>query len=118
MPRRGVLLIGALCALAMAVAPAQARDQSDLALAYRSSPAKTFVDLTHSFGPETPVWAGFGQAKISPAADPKTHQPYTIAKDGFRTTFYEMVGQDGTDVDPPAHFAPDGITMDEIPPSR
>ena len=112
MPRRAALLIGTLCALA-AAAPAQA--QSDLAHAYRIIAAKTFVDLTHSFGPETPVWSGFGQAKFSPAADPKTHEPYTIAKDGFRTTYYEMVGQYGTHVDPPAHFAENGITMDQIP---
>ena len=107
MPRRVTLLIGTLCALA-AAAPALA--QSDLARAYRIIAAKTFVDLTHSFGPETPVWSGFGLAKFSPAADPKTHDPYTIAKDGFRTTFYEMVGQYGTHVDPPAHFAENGIT--------
>ena len=59
--------------------------------------------------------AGFGQAKFSPAADPKTHEPYTIPKDGFRTTYYEMVGQYGTHVDPPAHFAENDITMDKIP---
>ena len=92
-----------------------ARADSDLARAYRVIAGKQFVDLTHSFGPTTPVWSGFGQAKFSPASDPKTHEPYTIAKDGFRTTFYEMVGQYGTHVDPPAHFAPDGITMDKIP---
>ena len=114
MPRRAVLLIGTLCALTLIAAPAQP-GQSDLARAYRVIASKTFVDLTHSFGPQTPVWSGFGQAKFSPAADPKTHEPYTIAKDGFRTTFYEMVGQYGTHVDPPAHFAPDGITMDQIP---
>ncbi len=45
----------------------------------------------------------------------ETHEPYTIAKDGFRTTFYEMAGQYGTHVDPPAHFAENGITMDRIP---
>src|SRR5262249_57530431 len=44
-----------------------------------------------------------------------TRQPYTIAKDGFRATFYEMVGQYGTHVDPPAHFDEKGVTMDEIP---
>src|SRR5689334_1063832 len=49
------------------------------------------------------------------AADPRTKEPYTIAKDGFRTTYYEMVGQYGTHVDPPAHFAENGITMDQIP---
>jgi kynurenine formamidase len=52
---------------------------------------------------------------MTPAADPKTHEPYTIPKDGFRATFYEMVGQYGTHVDPPAHFADNGITMDRIP---
>src|SRR5262245_60609803 len=88
---------------------------SDLDRAYRTIAGKKFVDLTHSFAPDTPVWSGFGQAKMTPAADPKTHEPYTILKDGFRTTFYEMVGQYGTHVDPPAHFAEKGITMDEIP---
>jgi len=88
---------------------------SDLDRAYRVIVGKKFVDLTHSFSADTPVWSGFGQARMTPAADPKTHEPYTIPKDGFRTTFYEMVGQYGTHVDPPAHFAPDGVTMDKIP---
>ena len=92
-----------------------AQAQSDLARAYRVIAGKQFVDLTHSFGPQTPVWSGFGQAKLTPAADPKTKKPYTIKEDGFRTTFYEMVGQYGTHVDPPAHFVDNGITMDEIP---
>lgn len=92
-----------------------AHAQSDLARAYRIIRSKKFVDLTHSFGPNTPVWSGFGQAKFSPASDPKTHEPYTIAKDGFRTTYYEMAGQYGTHIDPPAHFDEKGITMDEIP---
>lgn len=109
-----------LAALALAfslcagvAAPAVA--QSDLARAYRILAAKKFVDLTHSFGPDTPVWSGFGQAKMSPAADPKTKKPYTIKDEGFRSTYYEMVGQYGTHVDPPAHFSETGITMDEIP---
>ena len=89
--------------------------QSDLTRAYRIIGSKQYIDLTHSFGPESPVWSGFGQAKMTPAADPKTREPYTIAKDGFRATFYEMVGQYGTHVDPPAHFDEKGITMDEIP---
>lgn len=97
------------------VASAPAHADSDLARAYRVIAAKKFVDLTHAFGPDTPVWSGFGQARMSPAADPKTKKPYTLKDDGFRTTFYEMVGQYGTHVDPPAHFAEGGITMDEIP---
>jgi kynurenine formamidase len=77
--------------------------------------SKTYVDLTHSFDETTPVWSGFGQAKMTPAADPKTGKPYTIKDDGFRSTTYQMVGQYGTHVDPPAHFDEKGITMDEIP---
>jgi kynurenine formamidase len=91
------------------------RAQTSLDEAYHVIASKTFVDLTHAFGPDTPVWSGFGQARMSPAIDPKTHKPYTIEKDGFRATYYEMAGQYGTHVDPPAHFAKDGITMDKIP---
>jgi kynurenine formamidase len=91
------------------------RAQTSLDEAYHVIASKTFVDLTHGFGPDTPVWSGFGQARMSPATNPKTHQPYTIEKDGFRATYYEMAGQYGTHVDPPAHFAKDGITMDKIP---
>ena len=92
-----------------------ARAESDLARAYRIIAGKQYVDLTHSFGPDSPVWSGFGQAKLTPAFDPKDKRPYTIEEDGFRTTYYDMVGQYGTHVDPPAHFAENGITMDEIP---
>src|SRR5262244_1503235 len=94
---------------------AGARAAGDLDRAYHIIAGKKFVDLTHSFAPDTPVWSGFGQAKMTPAADPKTHEPYTIPKDGFRATYYELVGQYGTHVDPPAHFAENGITMDQIP---
>jgi kynurenine formamidase len=105
-----------LVALALLAAPATvAQAQGNLQRAYRIIAGKKFVDLTHSFGPDTPVWSGFGQAKLLPATDPRTKEPYTIPKDGFRTTFYEMVGQYGTHVDPPAHFAEHGMTLDHIP---
>ena len=122
-PRAAWRLIATLCWvmtcwIALAGTAAQARSDFDLDRVYRIIAGKRMVDLTHAFGPNTPVWAGFGQAKFSPAADPKTHEPYTIAKDGFRATYYEMVGQYGTHVDPPAHFAENGITMDQIPLKR
>jgi kynurenine formamidase len=104
-----------LLATPMATMNAPAQASSELQRAYRVIKSKTFVDLTHSFDGTTPVWSGFGQAKMTPAADPKTKKPYTIKDDGFRSTFYEMVGQYGTHVDPPAHFDDNGITMDEIP---
>jgi kynurenine formamidase len=111
---RGCLacLVPAALGLALLAAPASAA--SDLDTVARILAGKTFVDLTHSFGPDSPVWSGFGQAKMTPAADPQTGQPHTIPKDGFRSTYYQMVGQYGTHVDPPAHFAEHGITMDQI----
>jgi kynurenine formamidase len=113
-PRRRFAVILSLSVLAgIAASPAHA--ESELARAYRVIAGKQFVDLTHSFDSTTPVWSGFGQAKMTPAADPQTHKPYTIKDDGFRATFYQMVGQYGTHVDPPAHFGESGIGMDEIP---
>ena len=106
------LLTAALC---FAIIGAPAHAERDLARAYRVIAGKQFVDLTHSFSTETPVWSGFGQAKFTPAYDPKTHRTYTIKEDGFRTIYYDMVGQYGTHVDPPAHFAENGITTDLIP---
>jgi len=111
-----LVVVAATCLFAAAAASAKdLRKNLGLEQAYRIIAGKTFVDLTNDFGPDTPVWSGFGQAKFSPAVDPQTHEPYTIPKDGFRTAYYEMVGQYGTHVDPPAHFAENGITMDQIP---
>lgn len=93
---------------------ASGQDRS-LAHAYAIIASKEFVDLTHTFGPLTPVWKGFGQAAFTAATSPDTGRPYTIKHDGFRAFFYSMVGQYGTHIDPPAHFDPDGKTMDEIP---
>ncbi len=118
MPRSIIILASATMLVAVLLGVGcvgGARAAGDLDRAYRIIAGKTFVDLTHSFAPDTPVWSGFGQAKMTPAADPKTREPYTIPKDGFRATFYEMVGQYGTHVDPPAHFAEAGMTMDKIP---
>jgi len=72
---------------------AGAAQNQSLAEAYKILSAKQFVDLTHSFSPLTPVWKGFGQATFSSAADPETGRPYTIAQDGFRASFYSLVGQ-------------------------
>ncbi len=104
-----------LVATALIASGVPARAESDLARAYRIIAGKQYVDHTHSFGPDRPVWSGFGLAKFTPAYDPKDKRPYTIKEDGFRTTYYDMVGQYGTHVDPPAHFDEKGITMDEIP---
>jgi kynurenine formamidase len=109
------VISAALFALAARFAAAGPFPDNSLADAYRIISTKQFVDLTHSFGPDTPVWKGFGPATFSAAADPSTGQPYSIEHDHFRATFYAMVGQYGTHIDPPAHFDPHGLTMDELP---
>ena len=88
---------------------------NSLAEAWRIISTKQFVDLTHTFSPTTPVWAGFGPAIFAPAKNPATGRPYTIEQDGFRTVQYSLVGQYGTHIDPPAHFDIQGKTVDELP---
>jgi hypothetical protein len=80
-----VLLLTAM--IVSAAAPAALAEGGSLAEAYKIIESKKFVDLTHSFSPLTPVWKGFGQATFSRAANPRTGQPYTIAKDHFRAFF-------------------------------
>jgi kynurenine formamidase len=111
----GCMLSAGVATATFGILSAPAFAQAQIEQAYRILANKKFVDLTHSFDSTTPVWSGFGQAKMIPAEDPKTHEAYTIEKDGFRATYYEMVGQYGTHVDPPAHFSAGGITMDKIP---
>jgi len=98
-------LIATLAGTAMSVAePAK---QSDLAAAYATLSSKTFVDLTHTFGPSTPHWKGFGEETVNVM--------YTIPKDGFKVQQFTHVGQWGTHIDPPAHFH-DGLrTVDQVP---
>jgi kynurenine formamidase len=97
------------------VGPPAAYAAASLAEAYGIIASKKRVDLTHAFDSDTPAWRGFGQAALAAASDPVSHRPYTIEEHGFRTTFYAMVGQYGTHIDPPAHFDPKGVTMDNIP---
>jgi kynurenine formamidase len=75
-----------------------------------------YIDLTHSITPGMPVWKGFGPATFSPTVDPTTNQPYTYAKDGFEATAYRIAtDQFGTQLDPPAHWAPEYPGIDELP---
>ena len=110
-----LVALSPLVAAQSATATQNPPQTSDLQTAYEILQSKTFVDLTHSFSPFTPVWQGFGQASFTAAADPETGRPYTIADDGFRTEFFSLVGQYGTHIDPPAHFDPAGMTLDQIP---
>jgi kynurenine formamidase len=100
--------IGALCALSFATPglcdPAAT---PDLSATYAALASKRFVDLTHTFGPKTPHWKGFGEEKVTTL--------YTIKKDGFNVQQFTHVGQWGTHIDPPAHFHEGLRTVDQIP---
>ena len=110
-----VLAFAVIGGVARAQTAAPAALPGSLADALRIIQGRKMVDLTHAFGPSTPVWSGFGPATMAAATDPKTLQPYTIEKHGFRSTYFGLVGQYGTHVDPPAHFRADGLTLDQIP---
>ncbi len=119
-PRR--LLTASLLGVGLGCSPA--RPQStvpatpSLADALAALHARPKVDLTHSFSATTPVAPGFGQARLTPAVDPRTLEAYTIAHDGFRATYYAMAGAYGTHVEAPAAVAPDGRSLDEIDPGN
>ena len=77
-----------------------------------------YIDLTHTVAPDIPVWYGFGPSKFMPAIDPKTGKAYTYKKDGFAATHYDLsTDQLGTQLDPPAHWAPEYPSIDELPAS-
>jgi kynurenine formamidase len=108
----------ALAAAAVALAiPATASAQSDLWKLYDQTLRQArYIDLTHSITPNMPVWKGFGPATFRPASDPTTGVPYTYAKDGFEATSYALAtDQFGTQLDPPAHWAPEYPGIDELP---
>ena len=77
-----------------------------------------YIDLTHTIAPNTPVWHGFGPSKFMPTVDPKTGKAYTYEADGFEATHYDLsTDQLGTQLDPPAHWAPEYASIDELPPT-
>ncbi len=77
-----------------------------------------YIDLTHTLSPGIPVWKGFGRSRFAASIDPKTKKPYTYAKDGFEATQYQLsTDQFGTQLDPPAHWAPEYPAIDELPPT-
>jgi kynurenine formamidase len=113
---RKLLLAAAVLALAVP-AVAEAKDGQGLWRVYDQSLSKArYIDLTHDITPGIPVWKGFGPAEFSPAVDPATGKAYTYAESGFEATAYLLrTDQFGTQLDPPAHWAPEYPSIDELP---
>ena len=98
------------------IGPAMAEDHPLWAVYEQNFARAKYVDLTHTIAPNIPVWAGFGPSKFAPAIDPKTGQAYTYTHDGFEATQYDLsTDQLGTQLDPPAHWAPEYPSIDELP---
>jgi len=80
--------------------------------AWHAIKEKKFVDLTHAFAPGIPHWKGFPDEKL------ETLYWYEagVGKlgSGFYAQSFTHVGQWGTHVDPPAHFAKGMRTVDQI----
>jgi kynurenine formamidase len=119
--RRGRIAAVVAVALVAVATPgtAEAKNGSGLWKLYDQTLSRaTYIDLTHSITPNMPVWSGFGPATFSPAVDPTTGNPYTYAEHGFEATAYRIAtDQFGTQLDPPAHWAPEYPGIDELPPT-
>jgi kynurenine formamidase len=77
-----------------------------------------YIDLTHTIAPDIPVWHGFGPSAFKPSVDPKIGRAYDYKTDGFAATHYDLsTDQLGTQLDPPAHWAPEYPSIDELPPT-
>lgn len=121
MPLAALAIAGALTmpALAQDAAPGLWKVYNDTLKSAR------YVDLTHTITPKIPVWAGFGPATFAPTKAGvdmegyvKKGDVFTYEKHGFEATSYLLqTDQLGTQLDPPAHWAPEYPSIDELPPT-
>jgi kynurenine formamidase len=105
-----IALCGAVGGFELSAAQAPAQPEVGLMDAYRAIHAHRFVDLTHAFGPGIPHWSGFPNETVRTL--------YTYKSSGFMAQMFCHVGQWGTHVDAPAHFAPGEATVDTIDPKQ
>jgi kynurenine formamidase len=127
--RRAVVVLEGLALLAASCASAPVTPQPGASAAsaapglwrvYQESlRGARYIDLTHTITPSIPVWSGFGPSRFLPAVDPSTGKPYRTDEGlGFWATRYELsTDQLGTQLDPPAHWAPEYPAIDELPPT-
>ena len=104
--------------------PARAEPPGLWAIYENSLKGAKYVDLTHTITPDIPVWAGFAGASFAPATagsdvdGTKKGEAFTYEKDGFAASQYTLrTDQLGTQLDPPAHWAPEFPAIDELPPT-
>lgn len=120
----GAVVLGvALCA-ALAPRGAFTADAPGLWPIYQTAlKGAKYVDLTHTITPNIPVWSGFAPSTFAPAKAgrdidkfAKKGEAFTYDKHGFEATDYALrTDQLGTQLDPPAHWAPEYPAIDELP---
>ena len=77
-----------------------------------------YIDLTHHITPNMPVWKRVRAGDVQAGRQPGRRAAYTYADDGFEATAYQIAtDQFGTQLDPPAHWAPEYPGIDELPPT-
>lgn len=119
------LLVAAGLLAGGAVLPAAAAEPGLWEVYSRSLKQAKYVDLTHTITPTIPVWTGFGPPSFAPATAGRDipgfatkGETFTYAKHGFEAMRYELsTDQLGTQLDPPAHWAPEYPGIDELPPT-
>jgi kynurenine formamidase len=82
-----------------------------------------YVDLTHAFHPNIPVWPGFGGAAFKPAIAGQDYPGYAKKGDAFEydkhgfiaSAYFLPTDQYGTQLDPPGHFYKYGATISDLP---
>ncbi len=100
------------CLILACASSARATDEPSLDDVWKVLKEKKFVDLTHAFEPGIPHWKGFPDEKLETVYG---YEPGTgTMGSGFYAQVYSHVGQWGTHVDPPAHFAKGKRTVDQI----
>lgn len=78
---------------------------NDLLQALQLLKSKEWIDLTHTFGPDSPHFFMFDDAKF---------ETLFSHDDGFLAKQFSFPGQYGTHIDPPIHFVRDTRYLDEL----
>ena len=79
--------------------------ENELIRAFQLLKEKEWVDLTHTFGPESPHFAAFADAEFTTLFN---HD------DGFFAQRFSFAGQYGTHLDAPIHFVRNKRFLDEL----
>lgn len=125
MSRRKLCATAALALAAAVAGPAEAQNDGLWAIYDQALKGAKYIDLTHTITPNAPVWHGFGPSKFEQAQAgtdiqglARKGERFTYGKHGFEATRYKLAtDQLGTQLDPPAHWAPEFPAIDELPPT-